>query len=241
MELLKENHDTDVANAKAEGVKIGKEEGKKDAMNALLKAANVNWTDKDGKPYTPTPEQVGKRFSDFIKDAGEKNRLEKENKKLSGEKENLAQELSDVKDKAKANEWLVREVLNAPDKQLWNDMKVYCNQTGWRCSGNYAGVEFNHTLHSLESEGLRGVLTSMIRLPYNMATAADAGLRETVAAIFMSYIATQVPACGGSGSGSDDNWWKRKDEDWYVGAFKNIFHAAQMQLGQARPSGQKKR
>lgn len=241
MELLKENHDTDVANAKAEGVKSGKEEGKKDAMKALLKAANVNWTDKDGKPYTPTPEQVGKRFSDFIKDAGEKNRLEKENKKLSGEKENLAQELSDVKDKAKANEWLVREVLNAPDKQLWNDMKVYCNQTGWRCSGNYAGVEFNHTLHSLESEGLRGVLTSMIRLPYNMATAADAGLREMVAAIFMGYVTAQAPAGGGGGGGSDDNWWKRKDEDWYVGAFKNIFHAAQVQLGQARSGGGRKK
>ena len=168
-----------------------------------------------------------------------KEQLEKDKEQLEEEKKDLAQELSDVKDKAKANEWLVREVLNAPDKQLWNDMKVYCNSTGWRCSGNYAGIEFNHGLGRLEDAHLKDILTSTLKLPYDMATAADSGLRETVTAMVLGFISAEAPAGGGGGGGSDDNWWKRKDEDWYVGAFKNIFHAAQVQLG--RPGGGRKR
>lgn len=233
MSRLKENHDTDVANARENGKREGKEEGQKDSMKALMKAANVNWgKDKDGNPYIPSPEEVGKRFAEHRKNAMAKEQLEKE-------KGTLAQELSEVKDKARINDWLIREVLNAPDKQLWNDMKVYFNSTGWRCSGNYAGIEFNHGLGRLEDAHLKDILTSTLKLPYDMATAADSGLRETVTAMVLGFISAEAPAGGGGGGGSDDNWWKRKDEDWYVGAFKSIFHAAQVQLG--RPGGSRKR
>lgn len=229
MSRLKENHDTDVVNARENG----KKEGQKDSMKALMKAANVNWgKDKDGNPYIPSPEEVGKRFAEHRKNTAAKEQLEKE-------KGTLAQELSEVKDKARINDWLIREVLNAPDKQLWNDMKVYCNSTGWRCSGNYAGIEFNHGLGRLEDAHLKDILTSTLKLPYDMATAADSGLRETVTAMVLGFISAEAPAGGGGGGGSDDNWWKRKDEDWYVGAFKSIFHAAQVQLG--RPGGGRKR
>lgn len=233
MSRLKESHDTDVANARENGKREGKEEGQKDSMKALMKDANVNWgKDKDGNPYIPSPEEVGKRFAEHRKNAMAKEQLEKE-------KGTLAQELSEVKDKARISDWLIREVLNAPDKQLWNDMKVYCNSTGWRCSGNYAGIEFNHGLGRLEDAHLKDILTSTLKLPYDMATAADSGLRETVTAMVLGFISAEAPAGGGGGGGSDDNWWKRKDEEWYVGAFKSIFHAAQVQLG--RPGGSRKR
>lgn len=221
--------------AKKEVYDSVKDTVRQETVGEVLGAAKIIWgKDENGKPVIPTTKDLGEWCGKIWKES-------KKVKKLEDEKEDLAQKLEDEKDKGRADKWLLKELLRCPDRQLWNDLKVFENPTGWRCEGTYAGVYFNTGFSGkIEDASLKSALTSSLKLPYNMATAVDEGLRETVAVIFMSYIATQIPTGGGGGGGSDDNWWKKKDEDWYVGAFRGAFSAAQAQLGRSR-SGQKKR
>lgn len=181
----------------------------KETIKTILATAKVSFgKDDKGNPLLPTPEQLGKDY---------------------GTRFDMAKELDSVKKDGKINSWLVKNLLHAPDRQLWNDMEFGQGQLNYRVIGSYAGIKFNCGFRDLDEATLPKILTNIQALPYDMATAADEGLRETVATVFMTYVSTQAPS-GGGGGGSDDNWWKRKDEDWFKGAFNSVFRTVLPQL-----------
>lgn len=250
MKLLKQNHDKDMEDAR----KVGKADGMKETIEKIFKAADMKADDKELLDNM-TPEQFGeaiKQIYDETKTSSQKETIKtilttakvsfgKDDKgnpfiptpeqlgKDYGTRFNMAKELDSVKKDGKINSWLVRNLLHAPDRQLWNDMEFGQGQLNYRVIGSYAGIKFNCGFRDLDEATLPKILTNIQALPYDMATAADEGLRETVATVFMSYVSSQAPS-GGGGGGSDDNWWKRKDEDWFKGAFNSVFRSVLPQV-----------
>lgn len=228
--------------------------GQRETMKTMTDITGA-WINKEGKPYIPSPEEYAEHYKglDTAKDTMKEEIQESVQKetilsilntaKLTFGKDGKGNPLiptpedlgKDYRNKfdqakdAKINSWLVRNLLHAPDRQLWNDMEFGQGQLNYRVMGSYAGIKFNCGFRDLDEATLPKILTNIQALPYDMATAADEGLRETVATVFMSYVSSQAPS-GGGGGGSDDNWWKRKDEDWFKGAFNSVFRTVLPQV-----------
>ena len=206
-----------------------REETRKEVMKGMT-AVSGDW--RNGK--IPTPEEYAKNYKYYKELASQKTQevetLKQERQKLVAKNQELQAKVNKNDTTARGDSWLLSELLRCPDKQLWNDLRVFTNDYGWRCTGTYAGIPFNRGLPGkLEDNSLSDILTSF---DYSKTDAIDFDLRFAISQLWMAFAGSGVT--GGGGGGNNELPKKRDNEDNLREDFSRIFAQAKAKIKPAR-------
>ena len=206
-----------------------REETRKEVMKGMT-AVSGDW--RNGK--IPTPEEYAKNYKYYKELASQKTQevetLKQERQKLVAKNQELQAKVNKNDTTARGDNWLLSELLRCPDKQLWNDLRVFTNDYGWRCTGTYAGIPFNRGLPGkLEDNSLSDILTSF---DYSKTDAIDFDLRFAISQLWMAFAGSGVT--GGGGGGNNELPKKRDNEDNLREDFSRIFAQAKAKIKPAR-------
>ena len=206
-----------------------REETREEVMKGMT-AVSGDW--RNGK--IPTPEEYAKNYKYYKELASQKTQevetLKQERQKLVAKNQELQAKVNKNDTTARGDNWLLSELLRCPDKQLWNDLRVFTNDYGWRCTGTYAGIPFNRGLPGkLEDNSLSDILTSF---DYSKTDAIDFDLRFAISQLWMAFAGSGVT--GGGGGGNNELPKKRDNEDNLREDFSRIFAQAKAKIKPAR-------
>lgn len=207
-----------------------REETRQEVMKGMTDVSG-DW--RNGK--IPTPEEYARNYKYYKDLASQKTQevetLKQERQKLVAKNQELQAKVNKNDTTDRGNSWLLSELLRCPDRQLWDDLRVFSNDYGWRCTGTYAGMPFNRGLSGkLEDNSLSDILTSF---NYSKTDATDFDLRFVISQLWMAFAGDGV-AGGGGGGGNNELPKKRDNEDNLREDFSRIFAQAKAKITPAR-------
>lgn len=207
-----------------------REETRQEVMKGMTDVSG-DW--RNGK--IPTPEEYARNYKYYKDLASQKTQevetLKQERQKLVAKNQELQAKVDKNDTTDRGNSWLLSELLRCPDRQLWDDLRVFSNDYGWRCTGTYAGMPFNRGLPGkLEDNSLSDILTSF---NYSKTDATDFDLRFVISQLWMAFAGDGV-AGGGGGGGNNELPKKRDNEDNLREDFSRIFAQAKAKITPAR-------
>lgn len=223
-----------------------REETRKETENKIMRdmtQISGSWTTKDKKPYVPTPKEYAEKYKHYKSQASQKSQeaetLKQEKQDLTAKNRELQEKVSRDDVAARGNRWLLKELMRCPDRQLWDNLQVFTNATGWRFAGTYAGMSFNKTVPGvIENYNMDDALTTF---NFDIADSHDTALRIEIAGMFLAMMAAQATPSGGGGGGGNNDLPKKKDDDeeWHRKMFNKIFAVAKSKIAPSR-GGRKK-